>query len=72
MNDRTSASQWEFPAVTAEDEEAKPPQPSAVCQENAGQQPEASSGLAGRCQFNNQYWKVRIKKVFAYTCYFAI
>lgn len=49
MNDRTNASQWEFPVVKEEDEDAKPPQPSAVCQENAGQlPPEASSDLVGK------------------------
>lgn len=50
VNDQTSASQWEFPSVKEEEEDTKPPQPSAVCQENAGQlSPEASSGLLGRC-----------------------
>ncbi|XP_027029107.1 formin-binding protein 4 isoform X1 [Tachysurus fulvidraco] len=58
VNDRTSASQWEFPAVKEEDEDAKPPQPSAVCQGNSGQQsPEASSGLAETAFGETQsYW----------------
>ncbi|KAK3558422.1 hypothetical protein QTP86_018020 [Hemibagrus guttatus] len=57
VNDRTSASQWEFPGVTEDDEDAKPPQPSAVCQGNAGQQPEASSGLVGTAFGETQsYW----------------
>ncbi|XP_060742180.1 formin-binding protein 4 isoform X2 [Tachysurus vachellii] len=58
VNDRTSASQWEFPAVKEEDEDAKPPQPSAVCPANAGQQsPEASSGLAETTFGETQsYW----------------
>lgn len=46
VNDQSSASQWEFPAVKEEEGDAKP---SAVCQENAGPPPpEASSGLVGR------------------------
>lgn len=56
MNDRTSASQWEFPAVKEDEEDTTPPQPSAVCQENADQLPaEASSGVEGRSHFNNQF-----------------
>lgn len=44
-----------------EEEDAESPQPSTVCQGNAGQLPaEASSGLAGRC-LTNQYLKLRTK-----------
>lgn len=49
MNDQTSASQWEFPAVKEDDEDANTPQSSAVCQGNTGPlASEASSSLIGR------------------------
>ncbi|KAI5627067.1 formin-binding protein 4, partial [Silurus asotus] len=53
VNDQTNASQWDFPAVKEDHEDAKPPQPSEVCQENAGHRPpEASSGL----EETQSYW----------------
>ncbi|KAF4081405.1 hypothetical protein AMELA_G00160950 [Ameiurus melas] len=57
VNDQTSASQWEFPAVK-EDEDANTPQSSAVCEGNTGQlASEASSGLIGTSFVEAQsYW----------------
>lgn len=45
-----------------EEEDAKPPQPTTVCQENADQElPEVSSGLVGKCLFNHQSLQVKLK-----------
>ncbi|XP_026874173.1 formin-binding protein 4 isoform X1 [Electrophorus electricus] len=61
VNDRTSASQWEFPVVGEEEEDAKCPQPSTAGQENAGQLPsDTSSGLVAGTSFGEtqSYWSV--------------
>ncbi|XP_017341321.1 formin-binding protein 4 isoform X1 [Ictalurus punctatus] len=58
VNDQTSASQWEFPAVKEDDEDANTPQSSAVCQGNTGPlASEASSSLIGTSFVEAQsYW----------------
>ncbi|XP_072527614.1 formin-binding protein 4 isoform X2 [Salminus brasiliensis] len=61
VNDRTNASQWEFPGVVEEEgEDAKPLQPSTAVQGNTDTLPsEASSGLAGTSFAETQaYWSV--------------
>ncbi|XP_036432065.1 formin-binding protein 4 isoform X2 [Colossoma macropomum] len=59
VNDRTSASQWEFPVVE-EEEDAKAPEPAVAVQGNAGHLPaEVSSGLVGASFGESQaYWSV--------------
>lgn len=53
MNDRTNASQWEFPAVKEEEEDVNTTLPSTVCQGNGLQQAaEASSGATE----TQSYW----------------
>ncbi|KAI4874960.1 hypothetical protein NFI96_032974 [Prochilodus magdalenae] len=59
VNDRTNASQWEFPVVV-EEEDGKAPQPSAAVPGNAGHLPaEVPSGLVGVSFGETQaYWSV--------------
>ncbi|XP_066523259.1 formin-binding protein 4 [Hoplias malabaricus] len=64
VNDRTNASQWEFPVVGGgeeEEEDSKPPQSSTTVHGNAGHLPsEAPSGIVAGTSFGESqaYWSV--------------